>query len=49
MIKLSQVRDNFSMEKSCYFNIKRNEILGHFDFSEENSTYLEEDFEMLIP
>ena len=48
MIKLSQVRGNFSMGKSCYFNIKTNEILWHFDFSEENSTYPEEDLEILF-
>ena len=46
MIKLSQVRDalyDVSMEASCYFNIKTNEILWHFDFNEEGSTYTEED------
>lgn len=46
MIKLSQVRDalyDVSMETSCYFNIKTNEILWHFDFNEEGSTYTEED------
>ena len=46
MIKLSQVRDalyDVSMETSCYFNIKKNEILWHFDFNEEESTYTEED------
>ena len=46
MIKLSQVRDalyDVSMETSCYFNVKTNEILWHFDFNEEGSTYTEED------
>ena len=46
MIKLSQVRDalyDVSMKTSCYFNIKTNEILWHFDFNEEESTYTEED------
>ena len=46
MIKLSQVRDalyDVSMETSCYFNIKTNEILWYFDFNEEGSTYTEED------
>ena len=43
---MSQVRDTLydvSMEASCYFNIKTNEILWHFDFNEEGSTYTEED------
>ena len=43
MIKLSQVRDalyDVSMETSCYFNIKTNEILWHFDFNEEDQHIL---------
>ncbi len=46
MIKLSQVIDalyEVSMEKSCYFNVKTNEILWYLDFNEEESTYTEED------
>lgn len=46
MVKLSQVRDalyDVSMETSCYFNIKTNEILWHWDFNEEESIYTEED------
>ncbi len=46
MIKLSKVRDalyDVSMETSCYFNTKTNEILWHFDFNEEYSTYTEDD------
>ena len=46
MIKLSKVRDvlyDVSMETSCYFNTKTNEILWHFGFDEENSTYTEDD------
>lgn len=30
-------------KKSCYFNIKTNEILWQWDFNEEESTYTEED------
>lgn len=46
MIKLSKVRDalyDVSMETRCYFNTKTNEILWHFGFNEENSTYTEDD------
>ena len=46
MIKLSQIRDalyDVDIESSCYFNIKTNEILWHWGFNEEDSTYKEED------
>ena len=39
MIKLSKVRDalyDVSMETSCYFNTKTNEILWHFGFDEND-------------
>ena len=46
MIKLSEIRDalyDVSMETSCYFNTKTNEILWYWDFNKEESTYTEED------
>lgn len=46
MIKLSQVRDalyDVSMETSCYYNTKTNEILWYWDFNKEESTYTDED------
>lgn len=46
MIKLSIVNDaleDVNMERSCYFNKKTNEILWHWSYNEENSTYKEED------
>ena len=46
MIKLSEIRDSLydvSMETSCYFNTKTNEILWYWDFNKEESTYTEED------
>ena len=46
MIKLSQIRDalyDVDIESSCYFNIKTNEILWHWGFNEEDSTYKEDD------
>ena len=46
MIKLSEIRDalyDVSMETSCYFNTKTNEILWYWDFNKELSTYTEED------
>lgn len=46
MIKLSEIRDalyDVSMETSCYFNTKTNEILWQWEFNKEESTYTEED------
>ena len=46
MIKLSEIRDalyDVSMETSCYFNTKTNEILWQWEFNIEESTYTEED------
>ena len=46
MIKLSEIRDalyDVSMETSCYFNTKTNEILWYWDFNKEESTYTEKD------
>ncbi len=46
MIKLSQIRDalyDVSMESSCYFNTKTNEILWQWDFNSEESTFTNED------
>lgn len=46
MIKLSEIRYalyDVSMEKSCYFNTKTNEILWQWEFNIEESTYTEED------
>lgn len=46
MIKLSQIRDalfDVDMESSCYFNTKTDEILWHWDYNEEYSTYTEDD------
>ena len=46
MVKLSQLRDalyDVSMEISCYYNTKTNEILWYWDFNKEESTYTEDD------
>ena len=46
MIKLSEMRDalyDVSMETSCYFNTKTNNILWKWEFNIEESTYTEED------
>lgn len=44
MIKLSQVKDalyDVSIETSCYYDTKTNDILWYWDFNKEGSTYTE--------